>query len=199
MASKDSGVISPPSSAASDDFMSGLPGDETDDEGEGFDSMIVAGSSARANGSIMSLDPSPASLRSSFTESAEVHRGGNIRCTSSSYDAKYENYDEVEKKGAPYRHRSGDELVRRLTRALEVTSYELRKTELELREALLEIARLKELCSELPAPIARPKSMLNLKTRRSGSCPTTSKPFTLPLPTAALFSVIHRVNRQDSY
>lgn len=197
MASKDSGVISPPSSAASDDFMSGLPSDETDGEGEGFGSMIVAGSSGRANASVLSLDPSPASLRSSFNELVDVHHGGNIRRTSSSYDRKYENYDEVDKK--PYRNRSGDELVRRLTRALEVTSYELRKTEVELREALVEIARLKELCADLSAPIARPKPIMNLKTRRSGSCPTTSKPFSLPLPTAALFSVIHRVNRQDSY
>jgi hypothetical protein len=190
MSSKDSGLVSPPSSAASDDFMSGLPSDDTNVEPEGFGSLIVAGSSAPVNGSVLSIDASPHSVRSSFAVSLVSQQTCLVRRAS----ASQEIYEEADRNCVPPR-RSGDELVRRLTRALEVASYELRKTELELREALLEIARLRDKCAESSAS----KHHVVPKTRRSGSCPITSTHYALPLPTAALFSVIHRVYRQDSY
>jgi hypothetical protein len=91
---------------------------------------------------------------------------------------------------------SAVKLIRKLTRALEVTSRELKRTELELRDCIVEIAELKssKTCCTLPS-LTLP---LDTKTnRRRGSCPSSTLSVDA-LPSCSVFSVINKVVRQDS-
>ena len=165
---KSSGVQTPESSVTSD---FGRPG--AGQEINGLDSVIVHGTSIVAWDSGYNSDRSPDSAASSAYK-----RFGEFK----PYDANICEGDVI------LDGEKASILIRKLSRALEVTTCELRKTELELKEALSEVAQLRA-AKSIPIP----------RTKRSGSCPTTFSNLALPLPTSALFSAIHRIIRQDSY
>lgn len=87
-------------------------------------------------------------------------------------------------------------VIRRLSRALNVTTEELRKTELELREVILELAELKGATRNLRS--VRPSDKYTHQRRRGSCPPPTVASHALPPPSGSLFSVIHPVVRQDS-
>lgn len=142
-----------------------------------FDSVIVHGSSVAAWESGYNSDHSPDSVASSAIRYFESKR---IQYPVGSLESAD---NELVLDGE-----TASVLIRKLARALEVTTCELKKTETELREALLELDQLRTKAFS-PKP----------RNRRSGSCPTTFSNFALPMPTSALFSAIHRIVRQDSY
>lgn len=201
--SKSDGVESPLSSAASE-----YGGSVLVDRRSGFSSLIVNHDSMTYPASINASDGSPESLHGSLiaSENGTRQRSKNHRVSGTDTDmsprsyADYSACDREPDRDSPWYH------VARLRQALEMTTHELRVTEIELKHALIQLARERDR-NDLLKTSQRENSSPTLighflgtarrpaKSKRSGSCPLA----TYGLPTSSIdFSTINSVISDNS-
>ena len=199
--SKASGIDSPASSAASDHG-----GSIVVDRRSGFSSMIVHNQSITCPASVYASEGSPGSVHGSLIASENGNRRHRLRHAGTDSDISPHSFADCAASERELDRDSAWYHVARLREALQITTHELRVTEIELKHAYIQLAKERERNDFLMAAHRESSSPTILsqllgstkrltKSKRSGSCPLA----TYGLPTSSVdFATINSVIRDNS-